>query len=87
MYVAQCLEYDISTQAPTLEALLDRLDLTVEAECQMSLERGGNQPFDGICPAPNYFHSLWDKGSMAIKRLNHKVDGHFPSLDVKIAAA
>ena len=65
MYVAQCIEFDIAAQAPTLEAVLDRLDLTVEAECQMSLEIG-QTPFNGICPAPNHFHHLWEKGSMAI---------------------
>lgn len=38
MYVAQCLEFDIATQAHDIEGVLDRLDLTIEAECQMSME-------------------------------------------------
>jgi hypothetical protein len=57
VYVAQCIEYDIATQAKDLSTLIERLDLTIDAECAMSRERG-EAPFANIPPAPNYFHDL-----------------------------
>jgi hypothetical protein len=86
MYVAQCLEYDIATQAPDIEAVLDRLDLTLEAECQMSIEATGT-PLAGIPPAPIYFHTLWEKGSVAITRKNLSLERHLPSFNVVLAKA
>jgi hypothetical protein len=86
MYVAQCLEFDIATQAPDIEAVLDRLDLTIEAECQMSMEANG-KPFDGIAPAPVHFHHLWEKGSVAITRKNVSLESHLPSYNVVLAKA
>lgn len=69
LYVAQCLELDISAQASDIDAVLDRLELTIEAERAMSLDKGGEE-FDGICPAPNYFHELWEKRSVTLDRVN-----------------
>lgn len=86
MYVAQCLEYDIATQALDIEAVLDRLDLTIEAECQMSMEADG-KPLDGIAPAPVHFHHLWEKGSVAITRKNLSLERHIPSFNVVLAKA
>jgi hypothetical protein len=65
---------------------LNRLDLTIEAECQMSLEATG-EPFGGIAPAPVYFHNLWEKGSVAIVRKNMSVEHHLPSFNIVLARA
>jgi hypothetical protein len=86
MYVAQCLEYDIATQAPDIEAVLDRLDLTIEAECQMSMEETG-KTLNGIAPAPIYFHQLWEKGSVAITRKNLSLEHHTLAFNVVLAKA
>ncbi len=86
MYVAQCLEFDIATQAHDIEGVLDRLDLTIEAECQISLEATG-KPLNGIAPAPIYFHQLWEKGSVAITRKNLSLERHIPSFNVVLAKA
>lgn len=69
LYIAQCLEYDICVQGQTIPSLLDRLDLTVEAEfatCRLA----GKHPRDMICQAPNYYHSLWEKRSVQLKRIS-----------------
>src|ERR1700677_1547261 len=42
-YVAQCLEYDVSAQSSTIEGLIDRLELTLEAEFE-ACEGGGKSP-------------------------------------------
>lgn len=85
VYIAQCLEYDISTQAPDIETLLTRLDVTLDAECAVSVERG-ERPFEGIAPAPVYFHGLWDKRSVTLKHLQTPV-GHLFNLEVALAKA
>jgi hypothetical protein len=85
VYVAQCIEYDIATQAKDLDTLLERLDLTLDAECAMSVEREG-KPFGNIPPAPNYFHDLWEKRSISIARLHVPVGTHL-NLDIGLAKA
>ncbi|MEO1721342.1 MAG: hypothetical protein AAFR84_02935 [Pseudomonadota bacterium] len=59
MLVAQCLEYDICTQAKDLNELKERMDVLIDLECEESTERSG-KPFGDIDPAPQYFHDMWD---------------------------
>lgn len=66
-YVAQCLEYDIAAQGNDLEAVLDRLELTVEAEFA-SCELLDKEPKECICTAPNYYHQLWETRSLELTR-------------------
>lgn len=83
MYIAQCLEVDIATQARDIPSLLERLDLTIDAECAISRELG-QEPFKRIAPAPNYFHDLWEKRSVTLQHLHVPVHQH---LIVEIALA
>lgn len=83
VYVAQCLEYDISTQASDLDTLLERIDLAIDAECAMCADMG-LPPLEGIAPAPNYFHDLWDKRSVSLTKITTPVHQH---LTVEIALA
>jgi hypothetical protein len=75
LFVAQCLEKDIATQARDIETLLDRLDLTIDAECAASRERD-EKPLSKIGAAPNYFHDLWEKRTLMITRLHVPVGQH-----------
>ena len=50
--VAQCLEYDICTQAKDLDTLKDRMN------CLIDLELAEGQPID---QAPKRFHKMWDQ--------------------------
>lgn len=84
LYIAQCIEYDICAQASDIDSALDRLELTIHAECAWSHERD-IPALDGIAPAPNYFHALWDKGSLAITRVTVPVDAI--SIEAKFANA
>lgn len=54
-FVAQCLEYDICTQAPSMEILRDRMDCLICAELEEA--SGSGQSID---PAPEEFHNMWD---------------------------
>ena len=66
LWVAQCLEYDIGAQADDLDALSDRLLVTLKAEINESVERHG-EPFAGIPPAPKRFHLMWDRRPRSIE--------------------
>ncbi len=83
LFIAQCLEMDIATQARDIPTLLERLDLTIDAECSMSREMN-EEPWNRIAPAPNYFHDLWEKRSVTLTHLHVPVHQH---LKVEIALA
>lgn len=57
-WVAYCLEYDIAAQAPDLETLKRRLEVTISVELDESIRRNGT-PFAGIGPAPAYIQDRW----------------------------
>jgi hypothetical protein len=54
LFVAQCLEYDICTQAPDVVQLQDRMNALIE------LELSSGQHID---QAPERFHKMWDSCS------------------------
>lgn len=62
LHVAQCLEYDIAVQAPDVNVVLEKLELTIEAEFA-ACRADGVKPCDCIPPAPNYYHGLWEQRS------------------------
>ncbi len=57
LFVAQCLEYDICTQAETIEQAKTRFTMQMEAERLISREDSG-EDFAGIDPAPEFFRDL-----------------------------
>lgn len=62
LWAAQCLEYDIGAQAPDLGTLCARLSAALEMELSESLGQKG-APFEGIDPAPQRFHDMWERRS------------------------
>lgn len=92
LYIAQCLEYDICVQSSTIPTLMDRLDLTVEAEFE-TCRLADKAPHEMICQAPNYYHSLWEKRTVNLSRHSVVVPGcddqaiHFAMTDTPRAAA
>ena len=58
MWVAQCLEYDIGTQADDIDTLNARLEVVLRAELNESMQRHG-KPFAGIEAAPERFQLMW----------------------------
>lgn len=82
-YVAQCLEYDISAQSATIEGVIDRLELTLEAEFE-ACESAGKDTKNCIGPAQNYYHELWEKRSLNVQRVH--VESPALKLELGIAA-
>ncbi len=62
VYVAQCLEYDICTQAPDMAMLQDRMNCLIEVELTSGQE---------IDQAPERFHNMWVK-SLSNQSGNHE---------------
>lgn len=58
-WVAQCLEHDISAQAPDLQALVRRMHDAINAEAEYTAEKHG-EAFAGIEPAPDYFEAMFN---------------------------
>ena len=61
-WIGQCLEFDIGAQAESLDELRARLKVAVDADRRESIRRGG-EPFEGIDPAPQHFHDMWERRS------------------------
>ncbi len=57
IFVAQCLEFDVCTQAPDKETLRERVDFLMEIELE-EMERTGKR----LDPAPEVFHNMWESG-------------------------
>ena len=84
-YVAQCIEHDISAQADDLRTLIDRLELTVQAELEMRAE-AGEDGLSKIAPAPAYYASLWDKEEVSnLTKL--EISAQLPKMDLRLSWA
>jgi len=64
---AQCLQYDIATQARTLEGLIYEIQRVIMGQFVVSKELGG-EPFVGIKPAPQIFWQIYDDAKTHVKR-------------------
>lgn len=51
-FIAQCLEFDICTQADSMEVLQERMN------CLIEVELSSGQDID---EAPERFHKMWDQ--------------------------
>lgn len=58
-WIAQCLEYDIGTQAATCDDARISLKHTINAEIALSRSKG-KEPLEGIGKAPHVFHLLFE---------------------------
>lgn len=59
MLVAQCLEYDICTQAASFGDLQERMDVLLDLEARAGLKETGAE-FGHVEVAPDEFHKMWD---------------------------
>ena len=60
-WIAQCLEYDIVSQAPTLYELLAELERELEAHVIVARAEG-IKPFAGVPKAPRRFWEMYKSG-------------------------
>ena len=88
-WVAQCLEYDIATQARTLDALLYELDRILVAHFLVA-EEEGLEPFADIPQAPQRFWQMYKRALRTVRpvqKLPIAGDGPGPQVEVAFAEA
>jgi hypothetical protein len=83
-WCAQCLEYDLAAQAKTLPDLHYEFERIVYSHLAISLELG-QEPFEGLNPAPQKFWDMYEKAKMHIERENQpfRLPGPLPSVRPK----
>ena len=63
-FIAQCLEFDICTQAGTDELLRESMDCLLEVEIAEMTKCG-----QVIAAAPEFFHDMWREGGPSYKEV------------------
>lgn len=69
MWVAQCLEHDISAQGCDFQTAMRRLTATVNCESQYTLKNHGAE-FATIDPAPEVFFAMFDAAGDSLRADN-----------------
>jgi len=77
---AQCLEYDIATQAKTLDGLISELQRILRAHIATSLTLD-KKPFAGVPKAPQRFFDLFEQSKIPLTVANFGP----PDLEIEIA--
>ena len=70
-WVAQCLEYDLATQARRLEDLPQELNRLLRAQIQASLE-SGVEPFQGFPQAPRRFWEMYERAKSRVESVENQ---------------
>lgn len=69
VWVAQCLEYDISAQGADFQTAMRRLTATVNIECQHTRRTHG-EAFASIEPAPEHFERMFEAAEQSLASEN-----------------
>ena len=72
---AQCLEYDIATQAPSLPALQKEIDRFLAAHVVVSAKLG-REPFAGLKPAPQKYWDMFRSSEVKVESANPSAEKH-----------
>jgi hypothetical protein len=85
-WVAQCLEYDVATQARTLDSLLYELERIVMAHLFVA-EKEGAQPFADIPKAPPRFWEMYRRARRTVRVQELPAPEKQPRPQVEVAFA
>ena len=66
-WIAQCLEYDIATQAISIDMLLYELERILVAHLLVADEEGLPQPFADIPKAPRRFWEMYKRAQRTLR--------------------
>ena len=72
-WVAQCLEYDLATQARRLEDLPEELHRLLTNQMLASLEVGV-EPFHGFARAPRRFWEMYERAKSRVETVESAVE-------------
>jgi hypothetical protein len=89
---AQCLEYDIATQAATLPDLVYEVERTLAGHVLVATQMQ-REPFAGIGPAPQRYWDMFDQATLSVETKRHPFCLSAPTLapavtpDLRVAKA
>lgn len=87
---AQCLEYDLAAQAPSLPDLRYELQRVLLGHIYASVDLG-REPFQNIGPAPRRFWELYDGAKLRIESddipFRHPNPGLYPPINPRLKIA
>jgi len=63
-WIAQCLEYDILSQATTLKEVIQKLRMNILANA-IICKHFGREPLQGLKPAPRKFWDMYKKADIS----------------------
>lgn len=84
-WVAQCLEYDIATQAKKIAELYYELERILVGHMVVAREEGV-APFSGIPRAPKRYWDLFRDARVKLEPVEPQLDVLSPSVDLRAAA-
>lgn len=89
-WVAQCLEFDLATQARTLKDLHYELEKLLIGQL-VAGEASGREPFKGLPKAPAKYWDLWEEAGSTVAPRTRSFDEHSlrsspPRLELRAAA-
>jgi len=87
-WVAQCLEYDIATQADSMDGLYDKLGRVLAAYLGLAAEEG-TAPFAGIPPAPKRYWEMYRRARLRLQPVapeSSPASSQVPALDLRAVA-
>jgi hypothetical protein len=67
---AQCLEYDIATQAATLPDLFYEVERTLMGHLAVAAKLG-REPFAGLKPAPQRYWDMYENAPLTVQGKRH----------------
>jgi hypothetical protein len=68
LWVAQCIEYDISARSDTLESAMTAFRRAFAANLAANRELGRNA-LDGVPPAPQHYREMFESGKSVQEKL------------------
>lgn len=81
LYTGQCLEHDLCVQGKDLDDVRRRILIQMEVLSKML------DGLDGISPAPQSFHDVWESGEEPPLRMKLKFNQHEVDAEFRMAAA
>jgi hypothetical protein len=87
--IAQCLEYDIATQARDINALLIEVQRILTAHIIVADREGFDDPFEGIPKAPKRFWQMYEDAVARLEPMRNleipTIKGPRPVLELRAA--
>ncbi|MEA2599677.1 MAG: hypothetical protein QOF89_669 [Acidobacteriota bacterium] len=85
-FIAQCLEYDIATQAKSISALIDEVEQIIAAHILVA-DKKDVEPFANLPRAPRRFWQMYKDANARLEPVRHAElrDTRSPAVELRAA--